>query len=229
MRGAPHCQLAPWLFVALSACTPLPANAPNSTKMAQAAGFAAVAGAMQIAQTLAEERARNDAPVTHAGGRTSAACDASDGQYACASVAIGATDPRPPEVEMTDEQARDYVRDYVTAVRKLNGLGPVARDQQLDAFAQDGSLELASDHQPGLHLAAHAAALRARTVELQGDPLGAPPAMMQEVLGAILMAAMDEAPGGPRREKLLGRAWSRVGVGIVRLGGRTYVTIDVSE
>jgi len=229
MRGLAQSLLALLIPAGVQACTPLPPNAPNSTKLAEAAGFAAAAGAIQIAQAIAEERARNDAPVTHAGGAVSSACDTSDGQYACVSVSAGSAPPRPPEPEMTDVQARDYVRDYVTAVRKLGGVGPVTRDARLDAFAQAGSDELATDHQPGLHLAAHATELSARTVELQGDPQGAPPAMVQDVLGALLVAAMDEGPGGARREKLLGHDWTKIGVGIVKLGGRTYVTIDLSE
>ncbi len=211
------------------ACAPVPANAPNGTKLAEAAGFAAAAGVAEVVQAIAEERARNDAPVTHAGGGVSASCDTSNGQYACLSVSDGTQAERPPEVEMTDEQARDFVRDYVNGVRKLNGVPPVVRDPTLDGFAQDGSEELAVDHQPGLHLAAHASELGAHAVEVQGTPDGASGTMVQDVLGALLVASMDEAPGGARRQKILGAGWRKLGVGIARLRGRTYVTVDLSE
>jgi hypothetical protein len=211
------------------ACAPVPANAPNSTKLADAAGFAAAAGVIQVAQAIAEEHARNEAPVTHPGGRVSGSCDTSNGQYACVSVSDSTEPERPPETEMTNEQARDYVRDYVNGVRKLNGAPPVIRDARLDVFAQDGSEELAVDHQPGLHLAAHASELSARAVEIQGSPDGGSGGMVQDVLGALLVASMDEAPGGARRERVLGTGWKKVGVGIARMGGRTYVTVDLSE
>jgi hypothetical protein len=211
------------------ACAPLPPNAPNSTKLGEAAGFAAAAGVAQVVEAIAEERARNDAPVTHAGGRVSSSCDTSNGQYACVSVSDGTEAERPPESEMTDEQARDYVRDYINGVRKLNGAPALVRDARLDSFAQDGSEELAVDHQPGLHLAAHASELGRRAVEVQGKPDGTAGTMVQDVLGAVLVASMDEAPGGARREKLLGTGWKKLGVGIARQGGRMYVTIDFSE
>ncbi len=212
------------------ACVAPAPNAPNGTKLAEAAGFAAAAGAIQVAEAIAQEHARNEAPVTHAGGGVSSNCDTSNGQYACVSVSGGTEAPRPPESEMTDEQARDYVRDYVNGVRKLNGRAAVVRDARLEGFAQDGSEELAIDHQPGQHLAVHAAELSGHAVELQGQPDGALSSLMvQDVLGGLLVASMDEGPGGGRREKLLGAGWAKIGTGIVRLGGRTYVTIDLSE
>jgi hypothetical protein len=216
------------------ACVPLGAcgaavgpNASNSAKMGEALGFAAVAGAAQVAQEIAQERARNSGETNPA----SPPCDDVDhyGQYACVTLGSTAASARPPEAEMTDAQARDYVRDYVNGVRKLNGAGPLSPDAALEAFAQAGSEELSVDHQPGLHLAAHASELGVRSAEIQGAPDGAPPALVQDILGALLVGTMDEGPGGVHREKLLGRDWTKLGVGIAKLGHRTYVTLDLSE
>jgi uncharacterized protein YkwD len=154
------------------------------------------------------------------------ACD--DRQYACLSFAPASTSWR-AEVEMTDDEARDYVRDYVNGVRKINSGGFVVRDARLDAFAQAGSEQLAKDHQPGQHLAAYASELQVASAEIQGAPEGSTEGLLQDKLAAILLGAMNEGHGGVHRETLLNREWEKIGVGIVKRDGRTYLTIDLSE
>jgi uncharacterized protein YkwD len=210
------------------ACVPPGAGASNGVKMGEALAFAAAAGAAQVAQSVAEQQARNNAPVTHAGGAAvTPACD-NQGQYACVSVAPG-EGPRPadaPERDMSEAEARDYVLGFVNGVRKLNGAPPLARDEALDAFAQAGSEQLAQDHRVGRHLAEHSTDLRATSGEVQGAPDGSPPGGLQDQLAEILLRMSGEGPGGMHRDVLLRADWRKLGVGIAHAGGRMFFTVD---
>jgi len=203
-------------------------NQSNGAKMGEALAFAAVAGAAQVAQSVAEQHARNSAPMTHAGGvGVSPQCD-NEGQYGCVSVAGSPSDPVAPEAELNDDEARDYVLGYVNGVRKLNGIGPVEREEALDAFAQAGSDELAQDHKQNQHLAAHAQELHASSAEVQGSPDGASAGALQDQIAGSLLRWMGEGPGGMHHDALLRPDWRKVGVGIVRSDGRMYFTVDFS-
>ena len=54
--------------------------------MGEALAFMAAAGAAQVAQSVAEQRARNNAPVTHAGGLAVSPSCGDQAQYPCVSV-----------------------------------------------------------------------------------------------------------------------------------------------
>jgi len=202
----------------------------NSTKLGEALAFAAVAGATQVALTAAEQRARNGAPVRHstAGTIVSSDCD-NEGQYACLTVAGSPSANSPPEPEMSEEEAHDYVLAYVNGVRRLNGVGPVSRDEALDAFARSGSDELARDHLPNQHMIDHAREIRASSAEVQGAPEGARPGPLQERIADSLLRWMAEGPGGVEHDTLLRQDWRKLGVGIVVLLGRAYLTVDFSR
>ena len=219
---APVCAL---MSAALSACVAPAVNASNGTKMAEAASFAAAAAVAQVVESAAQENARNKMPVTHATYGANVPCD-NDGQYPCATVAAWpAETPEPP---MTEEEAREYVLDYVDGVRKLNGAGPVQRDAKLDDFAREGSEELARDHKPGQHLADHARDVTPGSGEVQGSPQGSGTGTLQDELAQVLVGMMNEGPGGARHDVLLQPAWRTLGVGIVQEDGRTYFTADFS-
>jgi uncharacterized protein YkwD len=200
----------------------------NSTKMGEALAFAAVAGAAQVVQGVAEQHARNNAPVTHASKvNVSPDCD-NQGQYGCVSISGGAPSSAPlqPDPEMDAEEAHDYVLGYVNGVRKLNGVAPIVRDDTLDAFALAGSDELSQDHKAGQHLADHGAELGATHGELQGPPDGSSSGSLQDQLAGTLLRWMGEGPGGMHHDLLLKPEWRKLGVGIVSRGGRTYFTVD---
>jgi uncharacterized protein YkwD len=200
----------------------------NGAKMGEALAFAAVAGAAQVAQSVAEQHARNSAPVTHAGGvGVTPQCD-NEGQYGCVSVSSSPSPPAAPEAELNDDEARDYVLGYVNGVRKLNAIGPVVRDEALDAFAQAGSDELAQDHKQNQHMTAHGPELQAVSAEVQGSPDGASAGPLQDQIAGSLLRWMGEGPGGMHHDALLRPDWRKVGVGIVRSGGRMYFTVDFS-
>jgi uncharacterized protein YkwD len=181
-----------------------------------------------VAQSVAEQHARNSAPMTHAGGAgISPACD-NEGQYACVSVTPGSAQPPAdaPEHDMTEDEARDYVLGYINGVRKLNAVPPVVRDGTLDAYAQAASEQLAHDRRVGQHLAEHAQELGARSGEVQGSPDGSPPGTLQDQIAEILLRMMGEGAGGIHHDTLLRPEWRKLGVGIAHRGGRMYFTVD---
>jgi uncharacterized protein YkwD len=204
-------------------------NQSNGAKMGEALAFAAVAGAAQVVQSVAEQHARNSAPVTRAGGvGVSPQCD-NEGQYGCVSVSGSPSSPaNAPEAELNDDEARDYVLGYVNGVRKLNAVIPVVRDEALDAFAQAGSEELGQDHKQNQHMALHAQELHAVSTELQGSPDGSGAGILQDQIAESLLRWMGEGRGGMHHDTLLRPEWRKVGVGIVRSGGRMYFTVDFS-
>jgi uncharacterized protein YkwD len=210
------------------ACSPAIGQS-NGTKMGEALAFAAAAGAAQVAESIAEQRARNSAPVAQAGGvAVTRTCD-NDEQYGCVSVAPAAGAGDAPAPDMSDDEAHDYVLGYVNGVRKLNGAAPVVRDGSLDAFAQAGSEELAQDHRLGQHMAEHAQELHASSAEVQGSPDGEAPGPLQDQLAQILLRMMGEGAGGMHHDVLLRPEWRKLGVGIASRGGRLYFTIDFSN
>jgi hypothetical protein len=232
-------RLAP-LSVAILSCAGLACGGvgtftpSNATKTQAALGFAGAAAVAQVVESAMEARARNNAPVTPSstGFHVSPQCD-NEGQYPCVTVTrarLPAGDQQSqPERDMNDDEARDYVLAYLNGVRKLNEVGPLVRDGFVDTFARSGSDELAEDHRPNQHMIEHAAELGVDHAELQGPPEGSPAGLMQEQLGEILLHWMAEGPGGTEREKVLRPGWRRVGVGIVTVLGRTYLTIDFSS
>jgi uncharacterized protein YkwD len=198
--------------------------------MGEALAFAAAAGVAQVAESAAEQNARNNAPVRHASGLgVSPSCD-NEGQYACVSVRPSGSPPSTPAQEMTSADARDYVLGYVNGVRKLNGVPTVERAGALDDFAQAGSEELAQDHRPAQHWTEHAQEIGTRSAEVQGAPAGEAPGTLQDQLAAVLLQMTGEGPGGMHHDLLLRPEWRKLGVGIVQSSDkRTYFTVDFSD
>lgn len=214
---------------ACAACVAPGAGQSNSAKMGEALAFAAAAGVAQVAESVAEQNARNNAPVRHASGLgLSTSCD-NDGQYGCVSARPSGSQP-PPPAEMTGADARDYVLGYVNGVRKLNGSPPVERAVALDDFAQTGSEELAQDHRPGKHWSDHAQELGTRSAEVQGAPAGEAPGALQDQLAGVLLRMTGEGAGGMHHDLLLRPEWRKLGVGIVQGDDRrTYFTVDLTD
>jgi len=212
------------------ACVAPGAGQSNSAKMGEALAFAAAAGVAQVAESVAEQNARNNAPVTHASGLgVSPTCD-NEGQYACVSARPSGSPPSTGAQEMTGADARDYVLGYVNGVRKLNHVQLLERAVALDDFAQAGSEELAQDHHPGQHWTEHASEIGARSAEVQGAPSGEAPGTLQDQLAAVLLQMTGEGPGGMHHDVLLRPEWHKLGVGIVQSDDRrTYFTVDFSD
>jgi uncharacterized protein YkwD len=225
-----------FLYASLLACAGLGCGAgvypSNGVKMGEALAFVSAAAAAQVAESIAEQNARRNAPVhSSAGVNVTPQCD-NDGQYPCVNVTVSPStgDPPafPPDPAMDYEEARDYVLGYVNGVRKLNGVGPLVRDESLDAFAQAGSDELAQDHRPNQHMALHASELHTATAEVQGAPDGSPPGLLQDRIGEILLRMTGEGPGGVHHDAMLRPEWRKLGVGIASPDGRVYFTVDLA-
>ena len=218
------------LACAGAACVAPGAGQSNSAKMGEALAFAAAAGVAQVAESVAEQNARNNAPVAHASGLgVSPTCD-NEGQYACVSARPSGSPSSTPEQEMTSADARDYVLGYVNGVRKLNHVPPVERATALDDFAQAACEELAQDHRQGQHWTEHAQELGTRSAEVQGSPAGEAPGNLQDQLAAVLLQITGEGPGGMHHDVLLRSEWHKLGVGIVQGDDRrTYFTVDFSD
>jgi uncharacterized protein YkwD len=203
----------------------------NGTKMGEALAFAGAAAVAQVVESAAEARARNNTAVTRSstGATLTPQCDNS-GQYPCVTVTPpqeGAEPaPLPPDPDMGEDEARDYVLGYVNGVRKLNAVGPVERDEAVDAFAQAGSEELGDDHRQNRHMAEHVRELGTASAEVQGPPDGAPAGSLQDRIAEILLRWMAEGPGGMHHDVLLRPGWRKVGVGIASRAGRIYFTVD---
>lgn len=205
-------------------------NQSNGAKLGEALAFATVAAAAQVAQTAAEQHARNSAPVfrSSTGVKVSPDCD-NDEQYTCLNVAASPPVSVAPAPEMDDDEARDYVLGYVNGVRRLNGVGPLVRDEWLDAFAQAGSDELAKDHRPNQYMIDHAREIHARSTEVQGSPDGSLPGPLQDRIAEILLRWTGEGPGGIHNDAMLRPEWRQIGVGIASSGGRMYFTVDFTS
>jgi len=202
----------------------------NGAKLGEALAWASVAAAAQIAQSEAERRARNNVSLRTPTGAlaVSPGCD-NDDEYPCATVSLSPPGTDPQDSEMTDVEARDFVLGYINGVRRLNGAAPIVRDEALDAFAAAGSDELARDHRPMQHMIEHARELRPGSTELQGPADGAAPGSLQDQIGDVLLRWTGEGPGGLHHDAMMRPEWRALGVGIVTVDGRTYLTVDLSK
>jgi hypothetical protein len=129
--------------------------------------------------------------------------------------------------DMTLDEARAYAVAFVNHARSDLGLGSLAVDYSLNAFAQLGSKALARDHRPHRHLIEDAAQC-AGCAETQSDPAGLATAPVHDQLDAALGFMLNEGAGGPSHDVLVGSSWHRLGIGIVNPDGKMYVTVDVA-
>jgi hypothetical protein len=77
-------------------------------------------------------------------------------------------------------------------------------------------------------MASHAQELHAASAEAQGSPDGASAGLLQDQIAGSLLRWMGEGPGGMHHDTMLRADWHKLGVGIVRSGGRMYFTVDFS-
>jgi uncharacterized protein YkwD len=144
--------------------------------------------------------------------------------------------PRPADAWPADPLVR-YNVEQVNAYRARGGLPPLLYDARLSAFATVGSQRLARDHVPHANFADHAQAQHfgSRSAENQGDPGGVP--VMDpdprrnghKQVDIMLKLMMDEGPGGGHYDNIMNPKLRRIGVGLVVVGGRFYMTNDFSD
>lgn len=145
--------------------------------------------------------------------------------------------PRPADPYPADPRVR-YNVERINAYRAQKGLAPVLYDAKISAFARAGSERLARDHAPHAHFAAHAKGapgFGSRSAENQGDPAGVPAmdrdpvASGKKQIDVMLKLMMDEGPGGGHYDNMMNPRFRRVGIGLVDVGGRLYMTNDFSD
>lgn len=127
--------------------------------------------------------------------------------------------------------------------RGLKGALALQLDAQLTAFAQAGSAQLSVDHLPHQHFinASNAGTLwttggfRSSAAENQGDPngwtqLSSDPTQNTTLqIDAIMLAMFNEGPGGGHYENMVATRFTRVGIGLVTVSGKLYLTNDFSQ
>jgi len=175
----------------------------------EAATVAGVAGAVELAEVAAADRAAHDAWMPHRG------CD-HVGQPECY-VPIG----------MTLDEARAHAAHVINLVRLQSGLPPLAADFALAASAQEGSKQLSYDHRPHAHIAGDPDSCLGCS-EVQGDPSGFPTGPIAEQIDSVIDGWIREGPGGANHDVLVSRRWHRLGVGVANSEGPLYLTVDLA-
>lgn len=141
-----------------------------------------------------------------------------------------------------------YNVDGINAYRKKHGRPPLKYDAKISAFALNGSKQLAKDHTAHAHFNAHIkeqlgspdaakgkSGFGSRGAENQGDWNGIPKLDENKLengkkqIDITLKLMMDEGPGGGHYENMLNPKFKRVGVGIVYVGDKMYLTNDFSD
>ena len=133
----------------------------------------------------------------------------------------------------------------VNAYRARKGLVPLKLSASLSTFAHAGSVELSHDHKPHAHFVAAGASIFNKGFKLsagenQGDPHGWP-VLVQNDPAANRKAQIDdiqkvmfaEGPGAGAAHghymNLMNPKFRRIGVGLVDVGGKLYLTNDFSQ
>jgi hypothetical protein len=148
--------------------------------------------------------------------------------------------PSDPLVKFNVDRLNDY--------RRKHGAPPLAYDAKISTFALAGSRQLAKDHTPHAHFNAKIKAalgdpeamkggsgFGSRAAENQGDWNGIPqldadPARNgRKQIEITLQLMYDEGPGGGHHDNMLNPKFSRVGVGLVYVGPKMYLTNDFSD
>lgn len=156
-------------------------------------------------------------------------------------LAISSCGPTAPDAAVTkaDQTESAFVptAEQKHAVEVMNqyragkGVGPLVIDEKLSAFAREGSEELADGGQPHEHFGNAGSSLWQKgfcgqAAENQAPGwYGKPDA---ELIDGILKAMMDEGPGGGHHDNIMNAKLTRVGVGLVKKGGKLYFTTDHS-
>jgi len=148
----------------------------------------------------------------------------------------------PPPARPADPYPADplvrYNVDRVNAFRARKGLPGLLYDRGISEFAGRGSAQLSRDHHPHAHFAANAQGapgFGSRAAENQGDPNGVPvldanPAKNgQRQIDTMLDLMYAEGPGGGHYDNMMNPAMRRIGVGLLTIGSRLYMTNDLSD
>lgn len=144
---------------------------------------------------------------------------------------------RPADPWPSDPLVR-YNVEQVNAYRAQKNLPALLYDAKISAFARRGSEQLGRDHSPHAHFAANAKGapgFGSRAAENQGDPSGVPvldpdaSKNGKKQIDIMLKLMMDEGPGGGHYDNMMNPRFRRIGIGLVYVGDRLYLTNDLSD
>lgn len=154
---------------------------------------------------------------------------------------------RPADPWPSDPLVR-YNVDRLNDYRKKHGLEPFLYDAKISVFALAGSAQLAKDHKPHAHFNAHIksalsdpdamagkSGFGSRAAENQGDWDGIPELAAGKLengkrqIDETLKLMYAEGPGGGHHDTMVNPKLRRVGVGLVYVGVKLYLTNDFSD
>jgi uncharacterized protein YkwD len=125
------------------------------------------------------------------------------------------------------DDARAYNLSRINALRAQHGAAALHLDDALNAFAQQGSVELSQDHRPHANFSSNFGSCGCRVqAENQGDPNGWTQGPIHQQIDEILDLMMSEGPGGGHYDNIVNPKSTRLGVGIVNPGAKLYFTND---
>lgn len=160
------------------------------------------------------------------------------------------TTPPPPQDSGTPNDGFDAFQhhnlDVVNAYRATKGIAPLTLDQKLCTFALAGAVELSQDHTPHQHFitagnngSLWTSGFTNGAAENQGDPNGwfvmSQDPTQNEMLQIddINKAMFNEGPGAGEAHghytNMMNAAYKRLGVGLLEVGGKLYLTNDFSQ
>ncbi|HEY0076022.1 MAG TPA: stalk domain-containing protein [Abditibacteriaceae bacterium] len=138
-----------------------------------------------------------------------------------------------PKPDVALQAAIQHNLHQLNAYRARAGAQALQLDPKLNAFAQQGSLELKQNHIPHGHFQRRnvfESGFQGGAAENQGDPNGWPiRGGLNTTIDAILQAMIDEGPGGGHHDNMLNPKFRRVGIGLVVEGNELYLTNDFSQ
>ena len=148
------------------------------------------------------------------------------------------------EALTTFSPAQKHNLHVINQYRAKKNLVPLRLSPRLSQFAHAGSVELSNDHIPHKHFIDAGQSLfqkgfKASAGENQGDPHGwpklsaDPAANKTEQIDQIQKAMFDEGPGPGEKHghyrNMMNPKFRRVGIGLLEVNGKLYLTNDFSE
>jgi uncharacterized protein YkwD len=137
-----------------------------------------------------------------------------------------------------------YNVDAINAYRKKHGAPMLKYDAKISVFATAASKQLSQDHKAHNYFNAHVkdalgntakTGFGSRGAENQGDWDGVPRMDKDNLVNGkkqidVMMKLMyDEGPGGGHYENMINPKFKRVGIGLLYVGDKLYLTNDFSD
>jgi hypothetical protein len=154
---------------------------------------------------------------------------------------------RPADAYPSDPLVK-YNVDAINMYRKKHGAPPLKYDAKISIFATAASKQLAQDHKAHAYFNAHVktslsdpdakkgkSGFGSRGAENQGDWDGVPRMEKNDLANGkkqidVMMKLMyDEGPGGGHYENMINPKFKRVGVALVYVNDKLYLTNDFSD